>query len=80
MDPMPHQRHRRHLLITHPDPQRVAARSSSARTRKPIWVVVAPISSTITAWLVSGWPRQVIEMALHSRCSIRFHLEVPDGR
>jgi hypothetical protein len=43
-------------------------------------VVVAPISSTITSWLVSGRPRQFVEIALNSRCSIRFHLEVPGGR
>jgi hypothetical protein len=42
--------------------------------------VVAPISSTITSWLTSGRPRQFIEIALNSRCSIRFHLEVPGGR
>jgi hypothetical protein len=49
--------------------------SSSAWTRKPFWVVVAPISSTIASWLVSGRPRQFIEIALNSRCSIRFHLD-----
>jgi hypothetical protein len=42
--------------------------------------VVAPISSTITSWLVSGRPRQFIEIALNNRCSIRFHLEVSGGR
>jgi hypothetical protein len=45
-----------------------------------VQVVVAPISSTITSWLTSGRPRQFIEIALNSRCSIRFHLEVPGGR
>jgi hypothetical protein len=77
---MPHQRHRRQLLIAHLDPKRVAARSSSPRTRKPACVVIAPISSHDHLVASSGWPRQFIEMALHSRCSIRFHLEVPGGR
>jgi hypothetical protein len=39
-----------------------------------------PISSTITSWLTSGRPRQFIEIALNSRGSIRFPLEVPGGR
>jgi hypothetical protein len=42
-----------------------------------VWVVVAPISSTITSWLSSGRPRQFIEIALNNRCAIRFHLEGP---
>jgi hypothetical protein len=42
--------------------------------------MVAPISSTIASWLISDRLRQFIETALNSRCSIRFHLEVPAGR
>ncbi len=34
----------------------------------------------MTSWLVSGRPRQFIEMWQNSRCSILFHLEVPGGR
>ena len=34
----------------------------------------------MTRWLVSGRPRQFIEMWLKSRCSILFHLLVPGGR
>src|SRR6266581_6175856 len=36
--------------------------------------------STITSWLVSGLPRQFIEMWENRRCSILFHLLVPGGR
>ena len=35
---------------------------------------------TMTSWLVSGLPRQFIEMWENSRCSILFHFEVPGGR
>ena len=54
--------------------------SSSARTRSPVRVVVAAMVSTMTSWLVSGLPRQFIEIAGNSRCSILFHLEVPGGK
>jgi hypothetical protein len=77
---MPRKRHRRQLRIAHPDAKRVAAAVQLRADRKPVCVVVAPISSTITSWLASGRPRQFIEVALNSRCSIRFHLEVPGGR
>jgi hypothetical protein len=33
----------------------------------------------MTSWLVSGRPRQFIEMWANSRCSMAFHLEVPAG-
>jgi putative effector of murein hydrolase LrgA (UPF0299 family) len=36
----------------------------------PVLVVVAAMVSTITSWLVSGLPRQFIEMWANSRCSI----------
>jgi len=35
----------------------------------PVRVVVEPMSWTMTSWLVSGWPRQFIEIAEKSRCS-----------
>ena len=53
--------------------------SSSAVTDSPVRVVVAAIVSTITSWLVSGRPRQAMEMWENSRCSTLFHLEVPGG-
>jgi hypothetical protein len=34
----------------------------------------------MTSWLVSGRPRQFIEMWENRRCSILFHLLVPGGR
>jgi len=43
-------------------------------------VVVAAISSTTTSWETSGRPRQLTEIALNSRCSIPFYLEVPGGK
>ena len=54
--------------------------SSSAVTDSPVWVVVAAIVSTITSWLVSGLPRQAMEMWENSRCSTLFHLQVPGGK
>jgi hypothetical protein len=51
--------------------------SSSAVTVKPVLVVVAAMVLMMTSWLVSGRPRQFLEMKLNSRCSILFHLEVP---
>ena len=44
--------------------------SSSALTVSPVRVVVAAIVCTMTSWLVSGRPRQFIEMWENSRCSI----------
>ena len=41
-------------------------RSRAARTVNPVAVVVALISRTITSRLVSGCPRQLIEMWLNS--------------
>ena len=41
---------------------------------------VFAIRLTMTSWLVSGRPRQFIEIWLNSRCSILFHLEVPGGK
>ena len=43
-------------------------------------VVVAAIVLTMTSWLVSGRPRQFMVMWENSRCSIRFHFEVPGGK
>ena len=43
-------------------------------------MVVPAIRLTMTSWLVSGRPRQFIEIWLNSRCSIMFHLEVPGGK
>jgi hypothetical protein len=54
--------------------------SSSARTVSPARVVVAAMVLMMTSWLVSGRPRQFIEMWENSRCSILFHLEVPGGK
>src|SRR5216683_3555653 len=51
--------------------------SSSACTVRPVRAVVAAMVWTMTSWLVSGRPRQFIEIAEDSRCSILFHLEVP---
>ena len=46
---------------------------------RPLLVVVAAISWTITLWLTSGLPRQFWVMKANRRCSIRFHLLVPGG-
>ncbi|MBB4899462.1 hypothetical protein FHS37_003522 [Streptomyces griseostramineus] len=35
---------------------------------------------TITSWLVSGLPRQFMEMWRSNRCSTLFHFDVPGGR
>jgi hypothetical protein len=43
--------------------------SASACTVSPVRVVVAPMSSTTTSWLVSGRPRQFIEMCANSSSS-----------
>ena len=43
-------------------------------------MVVAAMVSTMTSWLVSGLPRQFIEIAENRRCSILFHFEVPGGK
>jgi hypothetical protein len=45
-----------------------------------VWVVVAPISSTITSWLVSGRPRQFIEMALNADQMVEHAGRVPTSR
>jgi hypothetical protein len=49
----------------------------SAWTVRPVRVVVPAIRLTATSWLVSGWPRQFIEIWLNSRCSIS--IAVPLG-
>jgi len=51
-----------------------------ASTVRPVRVVVAAIVCTMTSWLVSGLPRQFIEMCENSLCSIMFHLLVPGDR
>jgi transposase len=69
------------LLVTAGDnPGRLRSEASSAATVSPVRVVVAAIVCTMTSWLVSGRPRQFIEMWLNSRCPILFHLEVPGGK
>src|SRR3981189_2235317 len=54
--------------------------SSSARTVRPVSVVVAAMSSTIVRKLRKGLPRQLMLMKEKSRCSILFHLLVPGGK
>src|ERR1035437_3763970 len=54
--------------------------SRTARTLRPVVVVVLAIRSTMTWWLVSGRPRQFKVIWENSRCSILFHLLVPGGR
>jgi hypothetical protein len=46
----------------------------------PVEVVTAPMVLMMTSWLVSGRPRQARVIWENSRCSIRFHLEVPGGK
>src|SRR5664279_5687866 len=46
----------------------------------PVAVLVAPMVSMTTSWLVRGLPRQLIEMNENSRFSTVFHLLVPGGR
>ena len=43
--------------------------SSSARTVRPVLVVVAAIELTMTSWLDGGLPRQFMEMWEKSLCS-----------
>jgi thiol-disulfide isomerase/thioredoxin len=54
--------------------------SISQHTLRPVSVVVAPISCTITWWLTNGLPRQFMVIKANNRCLIRFHLLVPGGR
>jgi hypothetical protein len=77
---MPGERHGGQLGIADLDPGRVGAQVKLGADRRPVRVVVAPIRSTMTSWETSGRPRQFIEICENSRCSIRFHLEVPDGK
>ena len=49
-------------------------------TLSPVEVVTAPMVLMMTSWLVSGRPRQARVIWENSRCSIRFHLEVPGGK
>src|SRR3954451_2319984 len=46
----------------------------------PAAVVVLPIRFTTTARLVKGRPRQFLVMWQNIRCSILFHLLVPEGK
>jgi hypothetical protein len=55
------------------------ALSSSQAIFRPVLVVVAAISSTMAARLVSGWARQFCEIWQNRRCSILFYFEVPGG-
>jgi len=48
-------------------------------TTRPVWVVVAPIKSTMVRMSVRGWPHHFPEMNENSRCSILFHFDVPGG-
>src|SRR5271169_1916738 len=54
--------------------------SSSQRPVRPVLVVVAEISSTITPYLTRGWARQFWLMKEKRRCSMLVHLLVPGGR
>src|SRR6476620_10317894 len=54
--------------------------SISARTVRPVSVVVAAMSSTTVRKLRRGLPRQLMLMKEKSRCSILFHLLVPGGK
>ena len=54
--------------------------SRTARTLRPVAVVVLEMRSTMTWWLVSGLPRRFRVIWENSRCSILFHLLVPGGR
>ena len=69
-----------HLLVGDLDAGGVSPGSSSAWTLSPVLVVVAAMVLTMTSWLVSGRPRQFIEMRENRRCSILFHLLVPGGK
>src|SRR5436305_8230346 len=46
---------------------------------EPVLVLVEPMSSTTVRMSVRERPRQLIEMKLNRRCSMRFHFEVPGG-
>ena len=54
--------------------------SSCVWTLSPVLVVTALMVSMMTSWDSSGRPRQFIEIWENSRCSIRFHFDVPGGR
>ena len=54
--------------------------SRTARTLRPVAVVVPAMRSTMTWWLVSRLPRRFRVIWENSRCSILFHLLVPGGR
>jgi hypothetical protein len=62
---------------SHPDGHH--QRRPAPTTDRPVRLVVAPMSSTTTWWLVSGRPRQLLVIAENNRCSILFHFEVPGG-
>lgn len=53
--------------------------SRAAVTVSPVLVVVAAMQFNTTSWLVRGRPRQFMLMWANSRCSMRFHFDVPGG-
>src|SRR6202007_2163039 len=53
--------------------------SNSARTLRPVSVVVLAINSTIVRKVRNGLPLQFIFMKANRRCSTLFHLLVPGG-
>jgi hypothetical protein len=77
---VPRKRHRRQLLVTHLDPKRVAA--AVQLRADPQARVGRGRPEQLDDRLVAGERpvAPVVEIALNSRCSIRFHLAVPGGR
>jgi len=80
MPVMPGERHGAKFRIADLDPGRIRPAVQLRADPQALRVVVAPIRSTMTSWETSGRPRQFIEIWENSRCSIRFHLEVPGGK
>jgi hypothetical protein len=68
------------LGVGHLDAPWIKTFIQTGPTLRPVLVVVLAIRFTTTSWLARGRPRQFIEMAENSRCSMRFHLDVPEGR
>ena len=71
---------RLHRGVWDGEPGGVGAGVEFGVTLSPARVVVAAMVCTMTSWLVSGRPRQFIEMWENRRCSILFHVLVPGGR
>src|SRR6266540_2752770 len=75
-------RHRQgvHLPVADLHPGGIGGGIQLGADGQPVRVVVAAMLLTMTWWLVSGRPRQLVVMWANSRCSILFHLEVPGGK